>query len=457
METEMNILFKRIKQRLLQHDSGFITYIAIILLLVLSIYSIIIIQSRHLSLVPIKRDIKNLQSSVLAYSGLSLAQAFIAGYDGKGVQWEAEELSFELEGVGEFSVSSFHDAGWLKVESSGIHNKDTVTLSGILGHSLPEITKNALSILQSDHNVVVGERARIFGNIGTSGGGVVNRGNGVFHGMRKNIENFTYCDSTIENEFKEIDEYFLEHRSVNYMPDSLQPVEPDQFKSALRGSKKDIYIEGNLIISDTIDCEGKTVWLAGDAVINEHADINNINIRVLKNIYVTDNAGIHFGSIFCFGDVRITSNSYVRANIMCADTLCVEDNANVLYPSVLYLSPFIYKKYSRGGQLLIIQDKAEVTGTVLTGNFGGRYSDPYLLITGRSRIEGLIFTPETLTLYGNITGSVIANRIIYRYERTVYDGWIKETLLKSRDLSEMVVPALFPAGGVPAYLIIKRV
>ncbi len=435
---------------------GQVIYTAIIILLVLTVYVSIIINANYSSTIPFIKKINKLKASVCAYSGLSLIQAFAAEYDDHDIHTEISFLEKKLDDSGTILISSWYDAGWLRVRSTGVHLKDTVCLEGALGQSPPEFTDNVLNIFDIKSNLVIADRTEVYGNVGTDGKGIVTKGSGLFYGEKSCIENAKYDFKSFEDEFQHVYNVFKERNKYDFFPDSMLPVKTDRFREIVAPKKGDIFIEDNLHLNEDFDFSEKTLWIEGDLFIKHNAKIKNIKANVKGDVFISGNTHIEYGSILCFGDVKVVDRACIRLNISCAETLLISEDACVYYPSVLFLSAFLEGKKGSEESLLLISDNAHIIGTVLTDDFEKSEINPRVYISGRAKIEGVLFSPAAITLNGRIYGSASVNKLIYQQPGCVYDGWLMEATLRECDLSEMVLPLVFPEKCKPRYLSIEK-
>jgi hypothetical protein len=72
-----------------------------------------------------------------------------------------------------------------------------------------------------------------------------------------------------------------------------------------------------------------------------------------------------------------------------------------------------------------------------------------------ANVQGVVFTPGLITLYGNVEGSIYAGNIVYRRSRSVYEGWLMEASVNHIDLSGMVLPLVF-SNPVPEYIWMEK-
>lgn len=438
--------------KIINNQSGYFIYIVVVILLLLSTYTVTIIGANYRRSLPVINKINKLQASVCAYSGLSLIQAFASGYDGHDIHSEVNVLTKELDDAGIILISSWHDAGWLKVRSTGIRIKDTVCIEGILGQSPPQFTENVLNVFGTQGNLVVADRARVYGDIGTNGKGIVIKGSGIFKGKITRLDNEKYDDQSIDDEFDHVYDVFKERKVIKYLPDSLLPVKIDNFKEVVSQKKGDIFIEGNLNLIEKFDFYERVLWIDGDLFITHNAEIKNIKANVTGSTYISGKAFLELGSIICFENIKITDKAHIRLNVACAETLMVSRDALVEYPSILYLSSFLQRKSGRSKAVLLVLDNAHIIGTILSGVFDKSSFLPRLYISGRSCTKGILYSPSPVTINGRLSGNVSVNKLIYDKPGSVYDGWLMEVTLLEYDLSEMVIPLVFPENCKPRYL-----
>jgi hypothetical protein len=141
-------LIQRLMDKKSLSQSGYILYLSIVLLLILCAYGGVIITSQHLNIIESRRSLNALQASVMAWSGLYIAQAYAAGYEGRGALWETQDYVRSLPNGGGIALSAHYEAGWLQVKSKGAFLRDTAILEGILGQSPPSFSSNVLSLCQ---------------------------------------------------------------------------------------------------------------------------------------------------------------------------------------------------------------------------------------------------------------------------------------------------------------------
>ncbi|MBN2037951.1 MAG: hypothetical protein JW768_14515 [Chitinispirillaceae bacterium] len=444
------IIKKANEGRYLKGESGFVIYLVLVIVFVIGLYAEIIITSQYSSTVRSRRDIHKLQAYVNAYSGLNLAQAFAAGYDSRGPGWQTQELKRIVGENGLFVISSFHDAGWLRVKSRGIFLKDTIVLNGVLGQKAPSFTDNALNIQSSAADIVITDRAKVMGNIGTTGGKIQIKGSGFFSGSIKNLRNFNYDEKPIENELILAYNYFKERKSGRYIADSQYSTMERHLDFTHNDSV--LFIDTSVtLLSDSVDCRGAFFYIRGDLMLGNAACLKNGRGFVLGNIIVKGDARVKHSTLVSFSNMTFCDRAYVRGNIVGADSIVIKDNAYFDYPSFIYLSS--NRSFNPAGSgAIVLMGNAVVKGIVATSRFIRSPYNARFMLLGRSRIEGFLMCPSAVSLYGSISGSAFVDRIIYRQERSIYENWLKELSVTYNDISNMTVPLLFPKESVPQYL-----
>lgn len=435
------------------NEGGYVLYLALILVIVVAFYVAATLTTQRMACGFPRRELRKLQATVLAQSGLEYARARAAEYDGVKALWQAEDLELSVEGVGKVKLCARSEGGWLHVEATGIKAADTVAMHGVLGAEPAAFTEHALNVESSGERVVVGPRGRVEGDIASAGGLVETKGSGVFKGTARIIDEYAFSDSVLERQMRECERAFRKHFAGGYRPDSLRPVKAGQFMSSLGNGAGDMFVDGDLHLEgETLDFGGRALWVNGELELGGDCAVSDVRARVRADVLVEEEARIDESVIAGFRDVRIGGYARISATVMCAETLQVKDNAAIRYPSVLYLSALNTAKYGAPGQMLIVEDRVRVTGTVLTGDFRGSGFHSKVIFRGRSRFEGLMYVAAAMTPYARFQGSVWTHKLLYRRQRTVYDGYLMETALAWKDVSGMVVPLVFPGEGVPRYV-----
>lgn len=248
--------------------------------------------------------------------------------------------------------------------------------------------------------------------------------------------------------------FFKDKKSPPDVPDSLHTTTFN--RSATATDRKELFIDSTLSLqSDTFDLKDTIVRIKGSLVVAKSACLRNAKAYIQGNIVIKDNARIEFCSLMALGKAMVSDNAYVRGNIVCQDTISINDNARFAYPSFVYLSKNTATGRSNAG-IVMVRDKAILTGTVATGRFGADAYNARVMVLGRARIEGVIMCPSAITPYGTVSGSIYTDRMVYRQESTVYENWLRDATIAGRDISAMILPLLFPTKCDPKYVRIEK-
>ena len=148
-------------------------------------------------------------------------------------------------------------------------------------------------------------------------------------------------------------------------------------------------------------------------------------------------------TIYGLADVRIGGHAQMRGAVASAESPAVVGNARVWYPSVLWLCPYRPARAGTAGQALVADDDAVVYGVLVAAGRDAYSVHAAVYLGGASAVHGVVYTDGAVTLFGGTRGTVYANRIVYRVDGRFYDGCVRETLVRSEDLSMMVVPMAF--------------
>ncbi len=439
-----------------ESNSGYVLFITIILLVVLSAYTVTILTSEHMRTKEAYRYLNKLQATVLSYSGLNCAQAYIAGYEDRGVAWETEQIMISCKNGGIIMISARNEAGWLKVVSKGFFIQDTTVYEGILGQAPPMIASNALSLIHSSDGIVVEDLAKLEGYVATSGGRVVTKNSGVFNGKLLPLKEIDYSGKIIDKAYLDFNRVFDSLKKEN----SIICTEQTDMENILRATEGNVskpkFVKGYVSIKNLSIMDMKSpLYVNGELCIEQSTKITDLQLYVKGKVTITDNSDMERCTIVSSGNVTIKGNALFNGTVICAETLYVSETSKVLYPSLLYLSSFGGDKGCR--RAIIIKDNAEVYGTIATGIFYDNGSIPRISTGFRSHIEGIIICPEALMPYGMFRGCIYAGKIIYNTDnRNVYVNRLKEVSIVHRDVSLMTIPLVLLKDGISRYLRITR-
>ena len=431
-------------------EEGFVIYLVVVVIFVIGLYVELLIASQYISAIGIQRKLCDLQARVCAYSGLNLSMAYLDGLEGHDFTWQTDKVTRDLGKFGSVVVNAKDEGGWLRVTSTGFFGKDTCTLVGTLGQTPPSFTSNALNISQSTGNIVIADRANLLGNLGIKSGGVILKNNGVFTGVVKPLQIAVYNDTVIEEEVSQAANFFNQGNPAGFVSTS------SDLKSSLQSMRAigntELYIPSDITIqSDSIDCKDATIRVRGNLTLAQSVRLKNAHVYVLGEIDIKDLAAVQKSTLISLGKVRINGQASVQGTVAGCDSMIVEENARFFYPSFIYLSSNnAINRFSNG--VIIIQDEAVIRGTIATARFGLDSYQPRVMLLSKAKVHGFIACPATATLYGNVAGSVYVGENVYRYQKNIYENWLKEAGIKSIDLSASTIPLLFPSEGHPQYL-----
>lgn len=432
-------------------NDGYVLYISIILILTISIYASVVLKAEQFRFSEVNRRLHKLQATILSYSGLNCAQAYVSGYGNRSVAWETELSRIACKSGGTILLSAFHEAGWLRVLSKGCFSGDTAIYGGLLGQVPPDIASNAISIVKSSGGVEIADLATVEGNIAIAGGKVMTTNNGKFNGKIVPFKPVYFTDEITEKSIS----------IFNHFPDSsksndsiIVSFQQDLEKILLNSTEKPILIEGKAELKNVIILKNNPVlYVNGKIFIGQLSRITGMKCFVKGNLVITDNADLEQCVIVSSGNVKIEKNARFNGTIICAETLFVGGSSRVIYPSFLYLCSSGCKFDCR--QVININDDAIVQGTIVTGAFRDNLPVPRIITGIHSKIEGILICPDALMPYGKFRGSIYTGRIIYKTEHNVYVNRLKEVFITQNDMSRMTIPIILK-NGIPRYLSIKK-
>ena len=154
----------------LGNSSGYIFYLVLVVLALIGILGYITFTNQGQTQVLAARELKKLQTSLLAESGLSKAQYFLNGGDPKGIMWETRGMDDSIAGKGTIHVSAIRFGGFTKMSSAGTRFGMTCSIAGVAGRDLMDEMKPVITLTGGIPGLVLDESTTITGNIVLSGG-----------------------------------------------------------------------------------------------------------------------------------------------------------------------------------------------------------------------------------------------------------------------------------------------
>jgi hypothetical protein len=154
----------------INNSSGYIFYLVLVVLALIGTLGYITLTNTGQTQVLAARELKKLQTSLLAESGLIKAEYFLNGGDVKGILWETKGMVDSIAGKGEICVKAARFGGFTKISSAGSRQGMTCFLSGIAGRELMEEMQPVITLFGGIPGLVIDENTAITGKVVLSGG-----------------------------------------------------------------------------------------------------------------------------------------------------------------------------------------------------------------------------------------------------------------------------------------------
>ncbi len=161
--------------RYLRDSSGYAMYLVLIVLSIIGILGYITFTNQGETRMLAARELKKLQTSLLAESGLAKAEYFLNGGDPKGILWETTGMDDSIRGNGEIHLEAMRFGGFTKITSIGARNKFSCTIQGLAGRELPGNLSPVLTLAGGIPGLVLDDVSLINGTV-VIHGGYVGRG-----------------------------------------------------------------------------------------------------------------------------------------------------------------------------------------------------------------------------------------------------------------------------------------
>ena len=162
----------------------------------------------------------------------------------------------------------------------------------------------------------------------------------------------------------------------------------------------------------------------------------NIIIKSDKKIVVNQSAIITNVILYSKGIV-IQKNVEGVMQIFAKDSVIIEDNCQLQYPSVVAL---IGKGNATVSRKITLGEKIELKGSVFLYNENfDRKNQAIVSIGKKSKITGQVYSSELLELKGDVIGGVFCKKLMLRTPSSVYENHLMDAVINRSELSEYFV------------------
>jgi len=153
-----------------RNSPGYVMYLVLVVLGILGILGFITFSNRGQTQILAARELKNLQTTLLAESGLAKAEYYLGGGDAKGILWETRGMDDSIGGKGKIHVEATRYGGFTRISSAGFRQGGTCVLSGMAGRDLLQNMTPVITLTGGIPGLVIDQSTSITGNVVLSGG-----------------------------------------------------------------------------------------------------------------------------------------------------------------------------------------------------------------------------------------------------------------------------------------------
>jgi hypothetical protein len=152
------------------NSSGYVLYIVLVVLAIVGTLGYITFTDRGQARMLAARELKKIQTSLLAESGLTKAEYFMGGGDPKGILWETKGVTDSIAGHGTIHLEAMRFGAFAKVLAAGSRQGMSCDIAGIAGRDIIKEMRPVLTLTGGIPGLIIEDNTAIKGNIVLSGG-----------------------------------------------------------------------------------------------------------------------------------------------------------------------------------------------------------------------------------------------------------------------------------------------
>ncbi|MBI4550732.1 MAG: hypothetical protein HY710_00545 [Candidatus Latescibacteria bacterium] len=346
--------------------------------------------------------------------------------------------------------------GYLEATVTGHCHKETVTVRALLGMRPPAWFQRAVTVRSSVSPLVLAGASRIRGDVLAGPGGVrtgrmpgeplppetppvdgmiVNDGDGADFDPSLVVVTMTQLDRQLAGEGIT--------RSVTDLGAFGEPLRPAALPDSVHGGV--ISLPGVLTLltagPDDPPVSGPLTLIASGAVrLQGHLILRGaIVVAAQDSIIVADRVDIRGGLLYTPGPIRLTDQARLEGQALSRSQIEVKDQAQVVYPGLLYATGGLNGDRVDGGILitssrlqsgsLVVQPSGWVAGQTVRDRTTIR-------IGPASRFAGLVWSANATWLEGTLLGSAATGTFYLEHGPTTYLNWIRSGVIDRRSLTD---------------------
>jgi hypothetical protein len=206
-------------------------------------------------------------------------------------------------------------------------------------------------------------------------------------------------------------------------------------------------VAGSLVLDKTLKSGTHPLYIAvdGEILIEQGTRISGpVALLASGKITVSEGALIHNALLFSRKEIVYLNHAECSCQLL-APKIHLKDGAFLRYPSSVVGLPL--KSNGAKGREIMLGSGSRVEGFVgILSMEGGSQEDPPVVIEPRAAVWGAVYSDRTMTLDGDVTGTVLTRDFQFTHPPTRYNGWIKSgTIDRSRLPKGFLVPVML--GG----------
>jgi len=431
-----------------RNESGYTLYTVLIILTVIAILLPLTFKHTSFTRMQTAAFTNRMQARFLAESGLTRAEYFLNGGDGHSMDWETEKYEESFGDYGKVILKSTKLGLFSRIESQGIRQKATFTISGLFGRDVPAILRPSLTLTGHIGGLILYEGSTIEGQIVLHHGDIYRerRGRPLADYQNKLIiresSDLPFDSVLIPKLFSDLNKIHISLLS---------------YDKALSGNLSDNNLSEYVMKSDTIvvlgDChldnaeiKNKLMVLSGTLIINDNTIVEGSQIFAEKIII---NGGIVSGSLF-FSSTKIELHGgYLNSQLFGQDTICAAKEMKY-GPTTVITCIISRSKDSTATGGIHFDDGTSFSGIVISyvDNTAKLSSPGPSVVFGKgSDISGAIITNHDLDIKQvKIKGHVWARAIMTHYNGSSFTNYLINSTISKPD-NECFFPLI---GDLPA-------
>jgi len=171
-------------------------------------------------------------------------------------------------------------------------------------------------------------------------------------------------------------------------------------------------------------------------VLSNQVIEGNIIVKSDKKIMVKSSTTI-FNAILYAKGIVLENNFEGTVQVFASDSIIIEDNCHLHYPSVIAL---LGKSNTEITRKIMISENVEIKGAVFLYNKNfDRKHQALISIGKKSKITGQVYSSELLELKGEVYGGVFCKKFILKTPSSVYENHLMDAVINREELSEHFV------------------